>query len=73
MTRSANIAVVASAVCVGLAALLFAWSSTSRTTALPGAGIYRENLLTGADQFCGVADTGARCIPVADVTLQPQA
>lgn len=64
MTRTANVALIAATVCICLAALAVAVANTTRTTPLAGQGVYRENLLTGEDQFCGVHATGAGCVAV---------
>lgn len=71
MTRAANLSVIAAAACVGIAALVMAWGQTTRTTALPGAGVYRESLLTGEDQICGASQGQAFCVLVTDAYRPP--
>ena len=64
--QASRYAVIAAAVVIALSVAVVAWSHTTRSTALVGAGVYRENLITGEDQFCGVAPDGAGCIVVRD-------
>lgn len=60
-----RLAVRVAAVAVIVAALTVAWGNTTRTTSATAGdlpGVYRENLITGAAEFCLFAPDGsARC------------
>ena len=60
--RLTSAAKVCALVAVTLAALSFGWAQTTRTTPM-GEGIaYRENLLTGPSEVCGMRQSVTRCV-----------
>lgn len=68
LDQAARVVTAVAAVVAALCLVLVAWSFTTRTTPLVGQGVYRENLLTGEDQFCGVSAQGAGCVLVWDAS-----